>query len=772
MPKMSYKTKDNACPEGKRRVYFTCHPEDFDLYFERLCRDIFQTHDCVIYYTEDLVSPFEESEKELDLGSSNLFLVPVTSRLLCQPNRAMEEDIPYAKRSGIPILPFMMEAGLDRLYAEPKNFGDLQYLQPESSDLTQINYGEKLKKYLESVLISDELANRIRAAFDAYVFLSYRKKDRKYANELMRLIHSDPQYRSIAIWYDEFLTPGESFQKNIDMILANSKLFALLVTPNLLEEPNYVMSNEYPAAKKAGMEILPAEMVQTDRGALLAKYNAVPDCADPHDSAFFARLSETLGRFAKKESVDDPVHNYLMGLAYLDGIDVEVDRAYGTKLVTLAAEAGLPEAMERLYTVYLYEEYYNVPSDADVKLGKAGENNSFFHSLYQAFSWEERIKATRQWMEKIYSCYMEKYGELDERTLDAMHRLAREKAKTGEYRQAQAMYQRAYELRCGLLGQKHRQTLASLAGYGYTSSWLEEHAKSHALYGQAYTLQAEVLGPEHVDTLKSLGWYAYETAQLGEHAKAAELYETAYALHKKVLGSLHTDTLHMLDCLACQCGLAGNVPRALELLEELFVLRCQDNSRETEVMNHVRKYAERASLIGAHQKAGEMYETLFDMYKNAFGEGNRSITQATVKWLQKAIAEYEKLEDYPKIVRLREQICETMSKAYGEQEVQMLGALHDLAYACSQAGDHQRSLALYEKVCCVRGEILGESSANAAVSLYNLANEYSILGQHKKALEHFRKAFLMFDRVMGEEHPHTKAAMQQIANELRFVPED
>ena len=64
-------------------------------------------------------------------------------------------------------------------------------------------------------LVSDEMAEKVRAAFDAYIFLSYRKKDRKYANELMRLIHKNDFCRDIAIWYDEYLVPGEDFNNAI-----------------------------------------------------------------------------------------------------------------------------------------------------------------------------------------------------------------------------------------------------------------------------------------------------------------------------------------------------------------------------------------------------------------------------------------------------------------------------------------------------------------------------------------------------------------------------
>ena len=265
-----YKTKGDSTPTGKPKVYFTCHPDDFDRSFEKICEDIFKTHECAIYYTEDMSEDIGEKDKETDLGQMNLFVIPVTFKLLTIPSRAMDSDFAYAKEKHIPILTIMMETGIDDVYKG--KFGELQYLNPYSSDESEIRYEEKLKKYLESVLVSDETAKRVRDAFDAYIFLSYRKKDRRYANELMRHIHANDECRDIAIWYDEFLTPGESFEENIEKMLKKSELFTLLVTPNLLEEENYVMSNEYPAAKDAKMDILPAEMENTDKAILGEKF--------------------------------------------------------------------------------------------------------------------------------------------------------------------------------------------------------------------------------------------------------------------------------------------------------------------------------------------------------------------------------------------------------------------------------------------------------------------------------------------------------------------
>lgn len=37
MAEMLFKTKGNGSPGGKARVYFTCHADDFGLYFEQVC---------------------------------------------------------------------------------------------------------------------------------------------------------------------------------------------------------------------------------------------------------------------------------------------------------------------------------------------------------------------------------------------------------------------------------------------------------------------------------------------------------------------------------------------------------------------------------------------------------------------------------------------------------------------------------------------------------------------------------------------------------------
>lgn len=353
-------------------MYLTCHPEDFEIYFDKISARIFEDIDCTIWYsyTEETYTDIETN-----LGKMNLFVIPVTTKLLTTNNHTMEFDLPFALKHNIPILPLMQENGLDDLYY--KTFGDLQYF-----NLNDKESKEKFKRYIFSVLLRDGLDDEIRKSFDAYIFLSYRKKDRKYALELMRSIHNNDFCRNIAIWYDEFLVPGENFSSAIEHFLKKSALFAMVVTPNLVNEENYVHEKEYPLAIENGKKILPAEFEKTDKSMLDEMYTLIPDCIDAKDDKLLSKnLMESLDEIIELESDREPKHNYYIGLAYLLGIDVEINEVYANQFLQKSAECGFNDGalwLGNMYregirvskndrkAVYWYEIYLNGIRDDDI----------------------------------------------------------------------------------------------------------------------------------------------------------------------------------------------------------------------------------------------------------------------------------------------------------------------------------------------------------------------------------------------------------------------
>ena len=599
MAEFQVRTKGGADAHGRSRVYFCCHPDDFDKYFDKICEDIFKTHEPAIYYTADMTEPLDETNIKVDLARMNLFIVPVTFRLMNEPNRAMQVDIAYAKEHNILILPFMMESGIDVVYALPKNFGERQYIMPDNSDLTAISYEEKLRKFLDSTLISDEMAKRVRAAFDAYIFLSYRKKDRAYANELMRIIHNIPGCRDIAIWYDEFLTPGESFIENIKKAMGDSKLFALLVTPSLLEyvekdgklEPNFVMDKEYPAARDLKMDILPTEMVDTDRGELKAKYDGIPEPVRAEDEHFTDTILSVIKNIAISENDDDPEHNFLIGLAYLDGIDVEKNVERGLELITKAAEDELPEAMEKLYLMY---------SEGDkIKL-----------------NYREALK----WAERLADFCTKVFGEEHPDTLISLSNLASIYGQLGDHQKALELKKKVYELSCKVPGEEHPNTLTFLSNLAYTYSHLGDHEKALELNKKVYELSCKVLDEEHPDTLISLNNLAYTYGKLGDHKKALELEKKVYELRCKILGEEHPSTLTALNNLAYTYGELGDHQKALELKKKVYELSCKVLGDEhPDTLKSLGNLAFTYEDLCEYKKALEHFEKLYEIECRVYG---------------------------------------------------------------------------------------------------------------------------------------------------------
>ncbi len=645
MCKICCKTRGNSSPKGKGRVYFTCHPNDFDTYFEKLCEDIFQALDCAVYYTENMSAAFSEEERNMDLANCNLFVVPITYNLLSTPNRAMDHDIAFAKSKHIPILPIMMEIGLDGLYSERDKFGEMHYISPFARDQGGLSYEKKLKDYLNTVLVGDELAKRIRDAFDAYIFLSYRKIDRVYANELIQLIHKEPKYRNIAIWYDEFLTPGESFKDNIHKIISDCKLFAILITPNVLEDNNYVKDIEYPAAVNAKKTVLAAEMVKTDYEYLLSKYDGMPKCIDPrNENELKESLSELLFKIAKKES-DEAMHNYLIGLAYLNGIDVEIDCDYGLKLVTAAADHGLPEAIRMLQSMYYYGN--NVPID-------------YIESL--------------KWQERLTERYFELFGEESPQLLCALNDLGLMYADAGDFNKAVEKIEESYVLSSCIFGEESLDSLISLGNLAALYGELEKTQTCFELSDKVYSLLLKNYGEENYNTVIALGNLAAAYSGVDNHNIALEYYKKVYSFQCDMLGYNDDDTLVTLENIAEEYSCLGDYRKSFDLKKKTYDIKCEKYGEEHPyVLSSMYSLAMGYGDIGDNLKKLNLLEKSYSGQCKVFGEEHR----LTVSSLEALAYVNSELGDHQNSHVLYNKLFEILRKKYGEKHHDTISALRN-----------------------------------------------------------------------------------------------
>ena len=91
MNKLSYKTRNNVSPSGKPKVYFCCHPDDFDIYFESISDELLDIQSCSVWYRDRSESQQEDAFFD-DLLQMQLFVIPVTGRFLRTKNDALDKE--------------------------------------------------------------------------------------------------------------------------------------------------------------------------------------------------------------------------------------------------------------------------------------------------------------------------------------------------------------------------------------------------------------------------------------------------------------------------------------------------------------------------------------------------------------------------------------------------------------------------------------------------------------------------------------------------------
>ena len=379
---LSYQTRGNASPKRRPRIYFCCHPADFNTCFGPIVNAVLQEKSDVAIWYYDPASGIPTGESFLtDLRQMQLFVFPVTRHFLDESSSARDVELALALQEHIPILPLVVEAGLEEEF--DKKIGNVHALSFPLAEGGKMPpaVGRLLRNIFPEPTQEEGLPDNVFGSFDAYLFLSYRKKDRAIAEKLIKMIRAKQPLDHTAIWFDEFIVPGEDYNEDIAAAIRGCSVFLLLATEHLNEVHknkvnNYVIDKEIPAAIQNGKpicvilagidkEALPKslasahicsledeESIRQTLKVILGAISRADADLPPERRRVSPRLSDTL--MGRKVLLDerDMLAYYYEGLACMRGILSETDPNRAFHMMQLSAQMGLPEAMRQLASMY------------------------------------------------------------------------------------------------------------------------------------------------------------------------------------------------------------------------------------------------------------------------------------------------------------------------------------------------------------------------------------------------------------------------------------
>ena len=296
----------------------------------------------------DIYQADYDEDVEADLHGFDLVVFLLNAKLFEEKTERIRALFGACVAERINVIPVLSEKHLNTVYENV--FGAKQYLLMYDDDPTALPFHDKLSSFLNESFAEKSAYEKVKTNFSAHIFLSYRKKDRELARKLMFAIHENPLFRNVAIWFDEYLTPGENWSDEISSAISGGDLVILMVTPNMVNEDNYVIRCEYPACREKNKPCMAIEMAQVSFERLCETFeglNKLYSIKQPE--SFFDDMRSCL-KLEKRDLSE--LEKYYLGLAYLFGILTEKNIDYALNYIEDSANASCVDAMKRLSLIY------------------------------------------------------------------------------------------------------------------------------------------------------------------------------------------------------------------------------------------------------------------------------------------------------------------------------------------------------------------------------------------------------------------------------------
>lgn len=265
----------------------------------------------------------------------------------------------------------------------------------------------------------------------------------------------------------------------------------------------------------------------------------------------------------------------------------------------------------------------------------------------------------------------------------------------GLYARAQALQQKAVDIRQRVLGPESPETLKSMSALAHTMLEQGRLADAETLQRQTLSVQTRVLGQVHPDTLWSMSNLGRILWSKGRYADAEKLDRNALEIQRRVLGPEHPDTLTTMSNLG-------------------FDVQSQHRFAEAEKLRRETLDIRRRVLGPEHP---DTLESMNDLGNNLN-------------------AEYQLVE----AEKLHRETLEIRRRVLGPEHPKTLRSMNNLAHVLTNMKRYDEAEALSRQALEIQRRVLGPQDPDRALSAYNVADDASRKGHRDEAISLLREA--------------------------------
>ncbi|PCD20349.1 hypothetical protein AU210_016216 [Fusarium oxysporum f. sp. radicis-cucumerinum] len=351
-------------------------------------------------------------------------------------------------------------------------------------------------------------------------------------------------------------------------------------------------------------------------------------------------------------------------------------------------------------------------------------------------------------------------GGAGAKTATLLQRVSRFLHDRGRWREKEPVDSRTWGLRQAVLGEKHPDTINSMASLAATYHEQGRYGKAEPMKAKALQFRREVLGKKHPDTMQSMADLADTYYSQGRYDEAERLTNEALELRREVLGEKHPDTISSMADLAATCHAQGRYAEAQIFMGETLALR-----REVLGEKHPNTISSMAELAAAYHTQGRYAEAEIFMdealalRREVLGEKHPDAIWS----MAELAAAYHTQGRYDEAERLRDEALELRREVLGGEHPDTIWSMADLATTYHAQHRYDEAEGIYQEVLDLRREVLGGRHPDTIWTMADLSTTYHEQGRYDEAEKLKDKALELRRQVLGEKHPDTISSMASLA---------
>lgn len=140
----------------------------------------------------------------------------------------------------------------------------------------------------------------------------------------------------------------------------------------------------------------------------------------------------------------------------------------------------------------------------------------------------------------------------------------------GNYDESRSRFERAMEINISYLGDKHEQTILSMALLGWAIGQYHEDVRALPILKRVFENKREILGEDDPSTIDTLSALAVVTSLTGNYKESEMMGREALARNERIVGREHNATINCMGHLAAVLDCQGTIEEALKLRQDVY----------------------------------------------------------------------------------------------------------------------------------------------------------------------------------------------------------